>query len=84
MAQPRMLVDDTSVSHASDYLDKIQYVVNSELKNLNRIKKPKHSQNRVYDTRIKTKNKATQNNIIIKIRDREITLLQLENLSICR
>ena len=35
MAQPRMFADDTSVSYASDSLDEIQNVINSELKNLN-------------------------------------------------
>ena len=35
MAQPRMFADDTSVSFASDSLDEIQNVINSELKNLN-------------------------------------------------
>ena len=35
MAQPRMFADNTSVSYASDSLDEIQNVINSELKNLN-------------------------------------------------
>ena len=35
MARPRMFADDTSVSCASDSLDEIQNVINSELKNLN-------------------------------------------------
>ena len=35
MAQPRMFTDDTNVSYTSESLDEIQYVINSELKNLN-------------------------------------------------
>ena len=35
MAQPRMFADDTSVSYASDSLDEIQNVINSELKKFN-------------------------------------------------
>ena len=35
MAQPRMFTDDINVSCSSESLDEIQYVINSELKNLN-------------------------------------------------
>ena len=61
MAQPRMFAADTNVSYASDCLDEIQNVINSELENLNSwliANRLSLNKNRIYDNRITTKNEC--------------------------
>ena len=77
MAQPRMFADDTSVSYASDSLDEIQNVINSELKNLNSWLIANRLSLNITKTEFmiigsRQRMNATQNDIAIRIRDREI------------
>ena len=77
MAQPRMFADDTSVSYASDSLDKIQNVINSELKNLNSWPIANRLSLNITKTEFmiigsRQRMNVTQNDIAIGIRDREI------------
>ena len=77
MAKPRMFADDTSVSYASDSLDEIQNVINSELKNLNSWLIANRLSLNITKTEFmiigsRQRMNATQNDIAIRIRDREI------------
>ena len=77
MAQPRMFADDTSVSYASDSLDEIQNVINFELKNLNSWLIANRLSLNITKTEFmiigsRQRMNATQNDIAIRIRDREI------------
>ena len=77
MAQPRMFADDTSVSYVSDSLDEIQNVINSELKNLNSWLIANRISLNITKTEfmiigLRQRMNATQNDIAIRIRDREI------------
>ena len=75
MVQPRMFADDTSVSYASDSLDEIQNVINSELKNLNSWLTANRLSLNITKTEFmiigsRQRMNATQNDIAIRIRDR--------------
>ena len=77
MAQPRMFADDTSVSYASASLDEIQNVINSELKNLNSWLIANRLSLNITKTEFmiigsRQRMNATQNDIAIRMRDREI------------
>ena len=77
MAKPRMFADDTSVSYACDSLDEIQNVINSELKNLNSWLIANRLSLNITKTEFmiigsRQRMNATQNDIAIRIRDREI------------
>ena len=77
MAHSRMFADDTSVSYASDSLDEIQNVINSELKNLNNWLIADRLSLNITKTefminRIKTKNECYTDYMAIRIRDREV------------
>ena len=72
-----MLADDTSVSYASDSLDEIQNVINSDLKNLNSWLIANRLSLNITKTEFmiigsRQRMNATQNDIAIRIRDREI------------
>ena len=72
-----MFADDTSVSYASDCLDEIQNVINSELKNLNSWLIANRLSLNITKTEFmiigsRQRMNATQNDIAIRIRDREI------------
>ena len=73
----RCSVSDTSVSYASDSLDEIQNVINSELKNLNSWLIANRLSLNITKTEFmiigsRQRMNATQNDIAIRIRDREI------------
>ena len=72
-----MFADDTSVSYASDSLDEIQNVINSELKNLNSWLIANRLSLNITKTEFmiigsRQRMDATQNDIAIRIHDREI------------
>ena len=77
MAQPRIFAADTNVSCASDSLDEIQNVINTELKNLNSWPIANRLSLNITKTEFmiigsRQRMNATQNDIAIRIRDREI------------
>ena len=85
MAQPRMFADDTSVSDASGSLDEIQNVINSELKNLNSWLIANRLSLNITKTEFVVigspqRMNATQNDIAVRIHDREINRVEIKSL----
>lgn len=77
MSRPRMFADDTSISYSSNSLDEMQFVINSELENLNTWLTANKLSLNVVKTEFmiigsRQRMHATQNVISISINNREI------------